>query len=120
MTIRPWWPSGLTYDVIALNCYLVCVRSQVLILIGAWTLCPQCTFLRLLYYHLRYPRETGQEYITSMLWINSEKNRLFTLKTSVGLFLAKDPKQIKLVKVVISFFGQFFFYVGPPKEDIFS
>ena len=54
-----------------------------------------------------------------MLWINSEKNRLFTLKTSVGLFLAKDPKQIKLVKVVISFFGQFF-YVGPPKEDIFS
>ena len=25
----PWWPSGLMYDVIPLNCFMVCIRSQV-------------------------------------------------------------------------------------------
>ena len=32
MWYRPCWPISLTYDVIALNCYMVCVRSQVGIL----------------------------------------------------------------------------------------
>ena len=31
---RPWWPSGLMYDLTALKCCMVCIRSQVQILLG--------------------------------------------------------------------------------------
>ena len=30
----PWWPSGLTYNIKAVKCCMVCVRSQVRIPLG--------------------------------------------------------------------------------------